>query len=276
MKLSLSTGSLYVYPLLSIYQLARDAGFDGVELVVSPEVLLRGGAAVGCLARDFDLTIFSLHPPLFSMPGWRDYETALRKIILLGQESGVSLIVVHPPNVPDWDRPHGRAFLRALDSVQYMLAESQIRLALENPSLISRGHRVMTDPETLTDFADTHNMSLVLDTAHAGTTLRPLVQTYQCYDGRLANVHFSDMIDSFPLPEILGLHPLFMRHQFPGEGRLPLADLLGCLVTDGYEGPVTLELSPVSLRFWWPPLVRRRLRQAVVWVQKALKRSQVN
>lgn len=271
MKLSLSTGSLYIYPLQKTFRLAREAGFDGVELVVGPELLWRGAAQVRRLADDYGLTIFSLHPPLFCLPGWRDCRMAMRKLIALAKELEVSLIVFHPPRADEWRHPRSLAFLHALDMGQHALIGSPIRLALENPAPPPRGQRLLTDPEALQAFAQTYNLPLVLDTAHAGSLPHSLQWAYQFCDGRLADVHLSDVAESFPIPNIFGLHTYFKRHQFPGEGRLPLADLIHRLAADGYQGPVTLELSPVALRIWWPPTVRCRLRQVVDWFHQVRK-----
>lgn len=268
MRLSLSTGSLYTYPLRTIFRLAREAGFEGVELVVGPEVLWRGGVEVRRLADEYELTIFSLHPPLFPLPEWRNYGLVTRKLIALAKELETHLIVLHPPDADDWEHPHSRAFLAALDMGQRLLAGAPIRLALENPTPWLRDQRLLTDPKALRAFAQTHNLSLVLDTSHAGTSPYPLEQAYQFCSGRLVNVHLSDVAESFPLPDILGLHAYFKRHQFPGEGKLLLADFMHYLSADGYQELLTLEVSPVALRIWWPPAVRRRLRQAVTWFQE--------
>ena len=37
MKILLSAGSLYTLPLPKIFELARDTGFDGVEVIISPD-----------------------------------------------------------------------------------------------------------------------------------------------------------------------------------------------------------------------------------------------
>ncbi|HEX7593391.1 MAG TPA: sugar phosphate isomerase/epimerase, partial [Anaerolineae bacterium] len=64
MKISLSTACLYAYPLAWTLAIAQRTGFDGVELVISPEVELRGGASVRRLAEKYSLEIYSVHPPL--------------------------------------------------------------------------------------------------------------------------------------------------------------------------------------------------------------------
>ena len=40
MKFSLSTGTLYIYPIRTVLRWARDAGFDGVELDLRAETYL--------------------------------------------------------------------------------------------------------------------------------------------------------------------------------------------------------------------------------------------
>lgn len=276
MKVSLSTGSLYVYPLRTAFRLAREAGFEGVELAVGPEVVWRGGTRVRRLADECGVAIFSLHPPLFSMPGWGKYGTAMQKLIALAEQLGTPLIVVHPPNADEWTRPQSQAFLKALDLGQRALAGTPIRLALENPAPYARWQRLLAEPAALRAFAQAHDLPLVLDTAHAGALGHPLDQAYRHYDGRLVNVHLSDVAHTSPVPDVLGLHTQFSRHQIPGQGRLPLGDFVRRLVSDGYQGLVTLELSPVALRIWWPPAVREHLRQVVAWLREAAQSPSQN
>ena len=72
MKFSLSTGTLYPYPLRLVFRWARRAGFDGVELVINPEAVARGGRAVRRMARAEGVEIFSAHPTVVPLPGWRE------------------------------------------------------------------------------------------------------------------------------------------------------------------------------------------------------------
>lgn len=276
MNLSLSTGSLYVYPLRSTFHLAKKVGFDGVELVVDPEVLCRGGTGVRRLADQFDLRILSVHPPLFPLPGWTGYGAIVRKLARLAQELGSPLAVLHPPRFPEGDRAHSLPGIDPLVTARGTLPPTSVRFALENPVAPQDGYRPLADPTELRGYAQSRDLLLVLDTAHAASLPQSLGQTYQCFDGRLANVHLSDVSESCILPDIFDCHSFLRRHQFPGEGMLPLVDLVQRLMMDGYEGPVTLELSPVTLRLWWPPTAERRLRQAVAWFRDAVSHAHVN
>jgi sugar phosphate isomerase/epimerase len=49
-----------------------------------------------------------------------------------------------------------------------------------------------------------------------------------------------------------------------------LNEFLSSLARDGYDGTVTLELSPSALRIWNPRSAERKLKEAVDFVRKAI------
>jgi sugar phosphate isomerase/epimerase len=56
----------------------------------------------------------------------------------------------------------------------------------------------------------------------------------------------------------------------PGEGELPLRELLATMARDGYDGLITLELHPREVGFIGRKRNLERLRQAREFVQSAL------
>jgi sugar phosphate isomerase/epimerase len=122
----------------------------------------------------------------------------------------------------------------------------------------------------LRDFADRYDLGLVLDTTHAGTAGENLVHACRVFDGRLVNVHLSDMGGHVPLAAIPAARKLLGQHRFPGSGDLRLAELLAALAGNGYGDVVTLELTPWAMRIWWPPAIRRRLASAIAWMRRAV------
>jgi len=286
-ELSLSTGCIYIYPLRSMFSIASECGFTGVELVVSPEVELRGGRYVRCLAKSYGLTIFSLHPPILPFPGWSDYRTTIPRLIDLALEAGAGYVVLHPPNARRLadDRgfalrpvlspgeglcPKGRRYVTALREGLQRIAGTGLRIALENRAFFRPGdrHYALSDLRDLRAFADELDLPLVLDTSHAATTSYSLAEAYHILADRLVNVHLSDLRPPpWPL-NVHFLHTYLKHHQIPGDGQLPLADLLSRLVADGYCGSITLEISPVALRIWWPPGVKSRLARCVAYVRR--------
>jgi sugar phosphate isomerase/epimerase len=271
LKLNLSTGTLYIYPLQTIFRWASAAGFDGVELAVNPEAIVRGGWTVRQLADAEGVEIFSVHPTVVPIPGWRERTGGMDPTIRLAQEIGARVVVMHTPRSPSLEEGEGLALRQRVETWQPRLVGSGLRLAIENKAIRSDDDRgyVLTPLERLRAFADRYDLGLVLDTTHAGTAGEDLVHARRIFDGRLVNVHLSDLggtnraLRSARFQKVLG------QHRFPGAGDLALDDLLVELSQSGYAGPVTLEMHPVEVQFWWPPAVRRRLAEAVTWVRQA-------
>jgi sugar phosphate isomerase/epimerase len=250
---------------------ARQAGFDGVELVINPEVIARGGAATRRLAEAQGLPILSVHPTVIPLPGWRERSGGMEPTIRLAQEAEAGVVVMHTPRTKNLDEGEGLRFRGRIERWQSQLAGSGLRLAMENKAVRSRAELeyALTPLEELRAFADRYDLGLVLDTTHAGSAGDDLVRARQVFDGRLLDVHLSDMGGRVPLGAIPQVRTLLGQHRFPGAGSLALAELLTDLAGSGYSGPVTLEVEPTAVRAWWPPAVRRRLAQAVAWMRRA-------
>jgi sugar phosphate isomerase/epimerase len=271
LKFSLSTGTLYIYPLRTVFGWARATGFDAVELVVNPEAITRGGHAVRRMAAEEGIEILTVHPTVVPLPGWRERSGGMDRTISLAQETGAGVVIMHTPRSERLDEDEGLAFRRRIEVWQPRLRESGLRLAVENKAVrthLDLGY-ALTPPERLRAFADQHDLGLVLDTTHAGTAGEDLQRVHRLFDGRLVNVHLSDMDEPTSQLPLSRLRTVVGEHRFPGAGDLSLADLLQSLAIDGYSGPVTLEVNPFALRFWWPPAVRRRLAQALSWMKQA-------
>jgi len=272
MKLSLSTGSFYPYPLRTVFRMAREAGFDGVEIGVNPEVIVRGGQAVRQMVEAEGLSLFSVHPTVVPLPGWREKHGGLDRTIRLAQDAGAQVVVAHTPWTETLDEGTGLLFCRQLEAWQARLAGSGLRLAVENKAVYREAQRryALTPLDRLRAFADRYDLGLVLDVVHAGSAGEDLIYARQTFDSRLVNVHLSDLGGSRPFRSVRLLDKFLEQHRFPGTGDLPLADFLVELQCSGYAGPVTLEVGPIDLQVWWPNAARRRLTQAMVWMKEAL------
>jgi sugar phosphate isomerase/epimerase len=259
----LSTASLYFDSLPSGFRLVREAALDGVELSITPANGWLTPQRIQALAEQAGLQVASVHPPTVPLPGWGRNPASRRRLAALARAlPGCRIVVLHtPPSFRSGDRPMER-FRHTLATFQEALAGSPIVVALEN-----RNRRpgeplgLLDDPAALLDTARREGCGIVLDTAHASTLPWPLLETYRAVRERLANIHLSDVVsmgwwDRFSYPRsILG------HHRIPGQGGLPLRALLAELGQSGYSGLITLELSPVALRFWSRPATRRLLRE---------------
>jgi sugar phosphate isomerase/epimerase len=112
LKFSLSTGTLYIYPLRTVFGWARAAGFEAVELVVNPEAIVRGGAAVRRMAAEEGVEILTVHPTVVPLPGWRERSGGMDRTISLARETGAGVVIMHTPRSTRLDAEDGLAFRR--------------------------------------------------------------------------------------------------------------------------------------------------------------------
>lgn len=251
--------------------MASRAGFDGIELAMGLEAALRGPAAISDLAAAHDLRVWSVHPPLFTLPGWSD-DAHTTRIVDFASRVGAAVVVQHTPHTTDLDSSEGVAWRRAVDAARRRASDLGIALALENRAIFRGDQRthVLADPESLYRFAEEHDYSLTLDTAHAASWPWDIMEVYDLFSDRLVNLHLSDFKS---LPAWLDwpvLHTYIKHHQLPGSGYLPLRELMNRTRTDGYAGLVTLELSPVALHAWWPASLQTNLSTSVDFARDGL------
>lgn len=277
MRVSLSTGSLYIYPLRWTFGLAKRAGFDGVELVIGPEVDWRGAAYVKKLAEEFQLPVFTVHPPLYGYRGWDDINIShapyMDRALALTQDVGADLMVLHTPRAHQYDRDRGKEFVGKIVAARGAANGHGARLGIENSAKFTKrdDNYILRALPELREFADKHDLAMTLDTAHLGTFELDLLDSLQFFDGRVANVHLSDLRE---VPHWLmnqpRLHSYYRQHQFPGTGTLPLRALLRELKQRNYDGIITYELSPLAVDALTPWRVERKLKQAVQFVRDAI------
>jgi len=272
LRISLSTGSLYLYPLHHIFALAKATGFEGLELVLSPEVLIRGNGYIQGLSQEYGLPIFTLHPPMIPLGRWREHHKLLPQMTSQARELGCQFIIIHTPKALNLTQGLGRQYSEAVEACVKELSHSSPKLSLENQAIFQAKDRryALSDPSNLRRFADEHDLILTLDAAHAASFPYDLLEAYQVFGNRLENIHLSDFRSGLSIPAWFNMHSYFKHHQIPGDGDLPLLELLQRLKADSYEGLITLEISPVALQAWWPRRVRDNLTRCVDFVNKAL------
>lgn len=266
----LSTASLYLHSLPQTFYLAREAGFDGLELSLSPAVIRLAPSCIQTLAQTHDLLLASVHPPTVPLPGWGYKPEDYRRLAGLARAlSDCRLVVLHVPDAPEEQDPAMQRFLQTLQVLQQALAGSCIRVALENRNRRQEDPlRPLDPPEPLLAFCQRHDCSIVLDTAHASTLPFPLLETYRVVRERLINVHLSDVKPGGWWTRFSYPRSVFSHHRPPGEGILPLPDLLAQMGQDGYQQWITLELSPVTLPIYNRHRTIERLQQSLQTCQR--------
>lgn len=234
MKLVLSAGSLYTLPLSRVCEIARDTGFDGVEVIINQDFQLCNQIA---LIRDLQtiLPVASLHAPFFDLDGWGDKIEQVQLTVRLALETGIPLVNFHPPSWLGVELRFWRWF-QAIRDFQAELGQGEVIVTIENmPSTgpFQMNPYVLARTEALIEFLHSRNLFLTFDTAHMGSGKTNFLQDFhKCYNsGRMRNIHFSDYGNG-------------REHLLPGHGVLPLTRFLNHLRETGYNEAVTLELSP--------------------------------
>lgn len=234
MQINLSAGSLYTLPLPQIFKLAAEVGFGGLEVIVNHDFDYSGGRELLEEAQGIH-PIASLHAPFFDINGWGDQVLQLEKTVDLAIACGIPLVNFHPPLWLGFERKFWR-WLNRVEDFQAEVGRSQVTVTIENMPTdgpLGCGRYFLNQTEALIEFAAKRNLFLTFDTAHMGTGKSNfLTDFHHCYDaGLIRNIHFSD-------------YGYGKEHLLPGHGVLPLTRFLNHLRETGYNGTLTLELSP--------------------------------
>lgn len=264
----LSSGSLYTYGLDRVFNLARDVGFDGLELMVDHRWDTRHVGYLKVLMARYGLPILAVHSPFApSVPGWpADEPGRIRRSVQLAEQVGARVVVAHLPlRVGRWLlQGRGRRLLIPvpwsgqggyrrwlLEELAGFHTSSPVVVAIENmPAWRILNLRLnpwhWNDVQSVAQFSH-----LTMDTTHLGTWGIDPTTAYEVWGERVAHVHLSDFDGR--------------EHQLPGTGRLALDRLLQRLAADGYKGIITLELNPKSLQADEEERVRENLAMSLAF-----------
>ncbi len=228
-RILLSSAPFHHRPLEEAFGVAAEAGFDGVELMVTGDPATQDAVGVAALAQVHRLTVPVVHGPFLLLTrralGVDPLEKASRSLEL-ARSLAADLVIVHPPF--RWQ--HG--FRSWLDErADADAAQHETRVGVENlyplplPLATPRLHTA-TEPSHLL-----RHRHVVLDTSHLAVTGIDLAAAWDLLGARVAHLHVSDHDGGWG-----------DRHLPIGAGALPLGALLGRVGRDVPEPSVTLEL----------------------------------
>lgn len=234
MKLILSAGSLYTLPLAKTFEIARDTGFDGMEVIINFDFQYQDGLSVLREVQQI-LPVFSLHAPFFPLDGWGNKMEQLRLTVELALAAGVPLINFHPPAWMGLELRFWR-WLNKVRDFQAEIGQGQVLITMENmpcTGVFGCNPHFLGKTASMIHFMQERNLFLTFDTAHMGSSKANFLHDFHLFynSGRMRNIHFSDYGHG-------------REHLLPGRGILPLTRFLNHLRETGYNETLTLELSP--------------------------------
>lgn len=234
MQISISTGTLFTYPLRRVFEIAREVGFDGVELIINQE-FQRVNAREIIRELAGMLPIYSIHAPFMPLDGWGGAIDSLKRCVDLAAACRVPLVSFHPASWLGGEIRFWRWMYRVLD-YQKELGTDEVLLALENMPWTGRfkvNPYILSQTGRMIDFITERNLFLTFDCTHMGSGKANFINDFYLFynSGRIRNIHFSDYGHG-------------REHLLPGHGILPLTRFLNHLRNTGYSETLTLELSP--------------------------------
>jgi len=267
MRISFSTGTFYHRPLTYSLRLARAVGFDGVELALGLEYLVRGIAPLRTASARSGVPVLSVHPPFLPFPGWpRSPRRAVPRAAAAALAVEAEVCVIHTRFLASEQAPRALAYSAALRAGTATGA-GKVAVAVESSQYIHYANRrnrrryLLDDLATLVRFAEERGCAITLDTGHAGANGEDLLACYEIVKPALRNIHLHDA--TWRNGEVV-------THLMLGEGELALTPLLAALARDGYDGLVTLELAPEVVGWWDTARNERRMAQALAYVRAAV------
>lgn len=234
MKISLSSGTLFTFPLRKVFEIASELDFDGIELIINQEF-----QRVNTLKLIEELQgivpILSIHAPFMPLDGWGAPMDSLKSCVELAEKRGIGLVNFHPPSWMGFEVSFWR-WLYKVNDFQKELGTESVIVTLENMPWIGQfkiNPHILSDTRKLIEFIQERNLFMTFDCTHMGSGKANFINDfYLCYNsGRIRNIHFSDYGHG-------------REHLIPGHGMLPLTRFLNHLRNTDYNDTVTLELSP--------------------------------
>jgi len=233
MRFSVSTGTLFIFPLPKIFEMAAEAGFDGLELIINQDFENIDSRRLVTELSSI-LPILSIHAPFMPLAGWGNPVESLKKSVELAADTGIPLVNFHPPS---WIvEPLFWHWMYRIRNFQEEVGGGKVVLTLENMPWEGRfkiNWQILSRSEKMVEFITERNLYQTFDCTHMGSGNANFIgDFYRFYDsGRIRNIHFSDYGHG-------------RQHLLPGRGILPLTRFLNHLSSVGYDENLTLELLP--------------------------------
>jgi len=234
-SIGMSTSCNFPMGVEQSFRLARLAGYDGVEVMVTTDPVTRDAAALNALSARYSMPILSIHAPSLFLTQFvwgRDAQVKLEKSAQLAADVGASAVVVHPPF--RWEANYARNFERI---VRQTGQNTGVEICVENMFPWKVGHKNLKAYAPSPDPLDLDVDAMTLDFSHASLTGRDSLEYAMAMGDKLRHIHLCDGKRS--------VHDgnLKDEHLLPGRGTEPVAEVLQLLAENRFTGHVVAEVG---------------------------------
>lgn len=238
MKIGFSTTCTFPVSIDESFRMGKEAGFDGIEVMVSANKMSRDPKYLNFLEEKHGLPILSFHAPTLLLTHFvwsKDPAVKLAKTADLAAEVGANVVVVHPPY--RWQKEYASQFLQLVNKIE---KDSGVTIAVENmfPWRVNGKEVPAYTPNWETIVEETNH--LTYDFSHAALSGWDSLSVLPVIKNKLAHIHLCDGIGT-SLPE--GKDKVFDEHLLPGMGGQRVAESLQYLQKENWNGHVVAEVN---------------------------------
>lgn len=249
MQLAISTDSLKGYGLNRIFQIAKEAGFDGIDLHQNKKNYDTLNAEyIEELSKQYDIPVLSVQA--VEEGGKQNVIDAIK----LAKTVGARIVVVQPPKILD------RAYTNWLrKEVPKMRKAENISIALENAP--SAGFLGIFPDRALSNITELKRFKhACLDTSRAANKKQDIIKIFTTLQKFLVHIHLSNFKNG--------------RSYLPlDKGDLPLESFLAKVGAAEFVGAISLKLSPKKLEVGNDAALIANLKRNIDFCNKFLKRK---
>ncbi|WP_206447254.1 sugar phosphate isomerase/epimerase family protein [Agrococcus sp. KRD186] len=233
-QVGLSTISVFPKGVEDGFRLSREAGFDGVEVMVTTDAKTRSPEKLLEYAERYEQPIMAIHAPVVLLTTFvwgRDPFTKLDRSAQLAVDVGAPTVVVHPPF--RWQGKYARTFT---DAVRATEQKHGVEVAVENMFPWAAGG---IDRQAYLPGIDPSEMDVdhaTLDFSHCALAKRDSMQLALDLGERLRHLHLTDGVAAEE-------GRVFDEHLIPGHGNEPVAEVLQMLAKQQWSGQVIAEIK---------------------------------
>jgi sugar phosphate isomerase/epimerase len=219
-----------MFSLEETFEILAEAGFDGVELMITQDRMSQDPHRMAAVARRYGLPVPAIHGP-FLLATWlvfgADPKIKLERCVEFAETARAATIVIHPPY--RWQLGYAGWLSERIARIR---EETGITVAVENMFPVwMNGRRLQFQTGIELDELEQYPY-VTLDLSHLAVAGIDILDAYTKLADRVVHVHASNNAGR-------GRD----THAGLDEGVLPVPAFLQALMTSGFAGAVTLELD---------------------------------
>jgi sugar phosphate isomerase/epimerase len=231
----LSTASVYPHTCSDAFGMARELGYDGVEVMVWTDPVSQDVAALERLAEHYAVPILAIHAPtlLVTQRVWgKEPWIKIERSCEMARRLGARTVVVHPPF--RWQRDYAAGFAAGVERLSDVTG---VAIAVENMYPWRARQREVLAYLPGWDPVPQPYRHVTLDLSHSATAGVSALDLAIALGDRLTHLHLAD-----------GSGSAKDEHLVPGRGSQPCGDVLGLLAERDWDGVVVVEVNTRKAR----------------------------